>query len=65
MSFSTDPQICLDDASGDLQMMGCAIYYTKCQEVDTVVTQVLIRAPNTTEKDIIKQIMDEELMVLE
>jgi hypothetical protein len=27
MGFSTDPQTCLDDASGDLQMMGCAIYY--------------------------------------
>ncbi len=24
-TFSTDPQTCLDDASGDLRMMGCAI----------------------------------------
>jgi hypothetical protein len=30
MGFSTDPQTCLDDASGDLRMMGCAIYYKKC-----------------------------------
>jgi hypothetical protein len=46
-------------------MMGCAIYYKKCQEVDMVATQVLIGAPNTIEEDIIKQMMDEELMVLE
>jgi hypothetical protein len=44
--------------------MGCAIYYKKCQEVDTVATQVLIGAPNTIEEDIVKQMMDEEFMVL-
>jgi hypothetical protein len=65
MGFLTDPQTCLDDALGDLRMMGCTIYYEKCQEVDTVATQVLTVAPNTIEEDIIKQIMDEELMVLE
>ncbi len=65
MGFLTDPQTCLDDALGDLRMMGCAIYYKKCQEVNTVATQVLIGAPNTIEEDIIKQTMEEELMVLE
>ncbi len=45
-------------------MMGCAIYFKKCQEVDTVATQVLIGAPNTIEEDIIKQMMDEELIVI-
>jgi hypothetical protein len=65
MGFSTDPQKCLEDASGDLRMMGCAIYYKKCQEVDTVATQVLVGAPNTIEEDIIKQTMDRELMALE
>ena len=65
MGFLTDPQICLDDAAGDLRMMGCAIYYKKCQEVDTVATQVLVGAPNTIEEDIIKQTMDEELKILE
>jgi hypothetical protein len=35
-------------------MMGCAIYYKKCQEVDTVATQALIEAPNTIEEDIIR-----------
>jgi hypothetical protein len=64
MVFLTDPQICLDNASGDSRMMGCAIYYKKCQEVNTMATQILIGAPNTTEEDIIKQRMDEELMVL-
>jgi hypothetical protein len=65
MGFLTDPQICLDDAAGDLRMMGCAIYDKKCQEVDTVATQVLVGAPNTIEEDIIKQTMDEELKILE
>jgi hypothetical protein len=54
MGFLTDPQTCLDDALGDLWMMGCAIYYKKCQGVNTVATQVLIGAPNTIEEDIIK-----------
>jgi hypothetical protein len=65
MGFSTDPQTCLDDAAGDLGMMVCAIYYKKCQEVDTVATQVLVGAPNTIEEDIIKQTMDEELKIWE
>ena len=65
MGFSTDPQTCLDNAAGDLRMMGCTIYYKKCQEVDTVATQVLVGAPNTIEEDIIKQTMDEELKILE
>ncbi len=65
MGFLTDPQICLDNAVGDLRMMGCAIYYKKCQEVDTVATQVLVGAPNTIEEDILKQTMDEELKILE
>ncbi len=30
MGFLTDPQTCLDDAAGDLRMIGCAIYYKKC-----------------------------------
>jgi hypothetical protein len=65
MGFLTDPQTCLDNAAGDQRMMGCAIYYKKCQEVDTVATQVLVGAPNTIEEDIIKQTMDEELKILE
>jgi hypothetical protein len=65
MGFSTDPQTCLGEASGDLRMMGCAIYNKKCQEVNTVATQVLIGAPNTIEEVIVKQTMDRELMDLE
>ena len=65
MGFSTDPQTCLDNASGDLRMMGCAIYFKKFQEVNTVATLMLVGAPNTIEEDIIKQTTDKELMVLE
>jgi hypothetical protein len=65
MGFSADPQKYIEDALGDLRMMGCAIYYKKCQEVNTVAAQVLVGAPNTIEEDIIKQTMDRELMALE
>jgi hypothetical protein len=46
-------------------MMGCSIFYKRCQEVDTVATQVLIVASNTIKEDIIMQTMDKELKVLE
>jgi hypothetical protein len=65
MGFSDNPQQCLDNAAGDLRMMGCAIFYKKCQVVDTVTLQILIGAPNTIEEDIIKQTMDEKLKKIE
>jgi hypothetical protein len=46
-------------------MMGCAIYYKKCQEVDTVTSQILIGIPNMIEEEIIKQMLDEELKNIE
>ena len=36
-------------------MMGCAIFYKRGQEVDTVATQILVGVPNTIEKEVIKQ----------
>jgi hypothetical protein len=42
-------------------MMGCAIYYKKCVEVDTVTSQILISIPNTIKEEIIKQMLDKEL----
>jgi hypothetical protein len=65
MGFTDNPQRWLDNTAGDLRMMGCTIFYKKCQEVDTVATQILVRVPNTIEEEIIKQTMDEELRVLE
>jgi hypothetical protein len=65
MGFTDAPQRCLDSAAGNLRMMGCAIFYTRCQEVDTVATQKLVGAPNTIQEEIIKQTMDKELKVLE
>ena len=46
-------------------MMNCTFFYNKCQEVDTIATQILIGAPNTIKEDIIKQMMDKELKKLE
>jgi hypothetical protein len=47
MDFSLDPKECLDDAAGDLQMMGCSLFYKKCQEVDTVLKLILLGVPNS------------------
>jgi hypothetical protein len=65
MGFSLDPQTCLDEDSGNLRHMGCAIFYKQCQEVSTIARQILLGAPNTIKEDIIKQTMDKELMLLE
>jgi hypothetical protein len=61
MRFTGNPEQCLDEAAGDLCTMGCAMYYKKCQEVDTVTSQILIGVPNTIEEEIIKQTLDKEL----
>ncbi len=58
VGFMENPQQCLTDAVGHLRMMGCMIFYKKCQEVDTVTSQILIGTPNTIKEDIIKQTMD-------
>jgi hypothetical protein len=65
MGFTENPQQCLEDAAGDLRMMGCVIFYKKCQEVNTVTSQILISVPNTIKEDIIKQTMDKELKAIE
>ncbi len=46
MGFSLNPNECLDDAAGDLRMMGCSLFYKKCQEVDTVSKLILLGVPN-------------------
>jgi hypothetical protein len=46
-------------------MMGCTIFYKKCQEVDTEATQILVGAPDTIEEEIIQQTIDKELKVQE
>jgi hypothetical protein len=65
MGFSLDPQKCLEEAAGDLRHMGCAIFYKQCQEVNMIARQILLGAPNTIKEDIIKQILDEELKLVE
>jgi hypothetical protein len=65
MGFTGNPEQCLDKAAGDLCTMGCAIYYKKCQEVDTVMSQILIGIPNTIEEEIIKQMLDKKLKNIE
>jgi hypothetical protein len=65
MGFTDDPQRSLDDAAGDLRMIGCTIFYKRCQEVDTVATQTLVIVSNTIEEEIMKQTLDKELKVIE
>jgi hypothetical protein len=45
--------------------MGCTIYYKQCQEVNTIARQLLLGAPNTIDKEMIKQTLDEELKLVE
>jgi len=65
MGFSLDPKTCLDEAAGDLRMMGCSIFYKKCQKVDTVSKLILLGVPNSIEEEIIKDTFDKVLMELE
>ncbi len=65
MGFSLDPQKCLEEAAGDLRHMGCAIYYKQCQEVNMNARQLLLGAPNTIDKEMIKQTLDKELKLVE
>ncbi len=65
MGFLLDPKECLDDATGDLQMMGCSLFYQKCQEVDTVSKLILLGVLNSIEEDMIKGIVDKVLVDLE
>jgi hypothetical protein len=58
MGFSLDPKECLDDAAGDLQMLGCSLFYKKSQEVDTVSKLILLRVPNSIEEEVIKRTLD-------
>jgi hypothetical protein len=65
MGFLLDPKECLDNAPGDLQMMGCSLFYKKCQEVDTVSKLILLGVPNSIKEDMIKGIVDKVLLDLE
>ena len=65
MGFSTNPKNCLDDAAGDLRMMGCSLFYKKCQEVNTVSKLILLGVPNSIEEDVIKDTLDKVLSTLE
>jgi hypothetical protein len=47
MGFSLNSKECLDNVAGDLQMMGCSLFYKKCQEVDTVSKLILLGVPNS------------------
>jgi hypothetical protein len=65
MGFTENPEQCLEDTAGDLRMMGCSIFYKKCQEVDTISNQILIGVPNTIEEEVIKNTLNEKLMEIE
>jgi hypothetical protein len=65
MGFLLDPKECLDDAAGDLRMMGCSLFYKKCQEVDTVLKSILLGVSNSIKEDVIKGIVDKVLADLE
>jgi hypothetical protein len=65
MGFELDPQQCLEEASRDLCLMGCSIFFKKCQEVDTVPNFAFLGVPNLISEGTVKEIMDEVLQKLE
>jgi hypothetical protein len=65
MGFSLDPKECLDDAAGDLRMMGCSLFYKKYQEVGMVSKLILLGVPYLIEKEVLERTLDEELASLE
>ena len=65
MGFLLDSKESLNDATGDLWMMGCLLFYKKCQDVDTVSKLILLGVPNSIKEDVIKGIMDKVLVNLE
>jgi hypothetical protein len=65
IGFELDPQQYLEEASGDLCLMGCSIFFKKCQEVKTVSNFVFHGVPNSILEDTVKDTMDEVLQKLE
>jgi hypothetical protein len=65
MGFLIDPNECLEDVAGDLWMMGCSLFYKKCQEVDTVSRLILLGVPNTIEEEEIQKTLNKVLVDLE
>ena len=65
MGFLLDPKECLANAAGGLQMMGCSLFYKKCQEVDMVSKLILLGVPNSIKEDVIKEIVNKILVDLE
>ena len=53
------------NAAGDLRMIGCSLFYKKCQEVDTVSKLILLGVSNSIEEDVIKDTLDKVLVELE
>jgi hypothetical protein len=65
MGFSINPKNCLNDATRDIQTMGCSLFYKKCQEVNTVLKLILLGVPNSIEEDVIKVTLGTVLLGLE
>ncbi len=65
MGFLIDPKECLEEAAGDLRMMGCSLFYKKCQEVNTVSKLILLGVPNTIEEEKIQKTLNKVLVDLE
>jgi hypothetical protein len=65
MGFELDPQQCLEEAGGDLQSMGCSIFFKKCQQVDTVSNMIFLGVPNSVSEETVKETVDKVLQELE
>ncbi len=46
-------------------MMGCLLFYNKCQEGDRVSKLILLGVPNSIKEEVIKRTLDKELASLD
>ena len=59
------PKPILDEAEGDIQAMGYAIFWKPCQEINTVTTMAFLGIPSSIEVSVVKKKVDKTLNELE
>ena len=65
MGFGDDPQRVLQLAAGDLREMGCGLYLSGVQNIDTVESIVFLGVPHQIEAEVVEEKMITELVRLE
>ncbi len=65
MGFSEDPQQVLSDAAGDLRSIGCDLFYSGVQHLDTRESIAFLGIPTMIEVEVVESEMRKHLIKLE